>query len=83
MRDTHRERGRDSGRGRSRLHAPGARCGTRSWDPRITPWAEGGANPLGHWGCPRIHIIEDNLNPVHMVCLKIIIDSINGFFLLR
>ncbi|CAD7679106.1 unnamed protein product [Nyctereutes procyonoides] len=25
-----RERGRDTGRGRSRLHAPGARCGTRS-----------------------------------------------------
>ena len=22
----------------------GARCGTRSWGPRVTPWAEGGAN---------------------------------------
>ena len=27
---TERERGRDTGRGRSRLHAPGARRGTRS-----------------------------------------------------
>ena len=38
MRDT--ERGRDTSRGRSRLHA-GSRCGTRSQDSRITPWAEG------------------------------------------
>ena len=36
-----RERGRDIGRGRSRLHAPGARCGTRSRVPRIAPWAKG------------------------------------------
>ena len=36
-----RERGRDTGRGRSRLHAPGARRGTRSRVSRITPWAKG------------------------------------------
>ena len=30
----------------------GARCRTRSLDPRITPWAEGGAKPLSHPGCP-------------------------------
>ena len=24
----------------------GARHGTRSWDPRVTPWAEGGTKPL-------------------------------------
>ncbi|CAD7670245.1 unnamed protein product [Nyctereutes procyonoides] len=35
------ERGRDTGRGRSRLHALGARCGIRSWVSRITPWAKG------------------------------------------
>ena len=38
MRD--RERGRDAGRGRSRLYQ-GARCGTRSLDSRITLWAKG------------------------------------------
>ncbi|CAD7689570.1 unnamed protein product [Nyctereutes procyonoides] len=36
-----RERGRDIGRGRSRLHAPGARRGTRSQVSRIAPWAKG------------------------------------------
>ena len=30
----------------------GARCGTRSPVSRITPWAEGGAKPLSHPGCP-------------------------------
>ena len=35
------ERGRDTGRGRSRLHAPGARRGTRSRFSRIAPWAKG------------------------------------------
>ena len=29
-----------------------ARCGTRSWVSRITPWAAGGAKPLCHQGCP-------------------------------
>ncbi|XP_048971756.1 desumoylating isopeptidase 1 isoform X5 [Canis lupus dingo] len=38
---TQRERGRDTGRGRSRLHAPGARRGTRSRVSRIAPWAKG------------------------------------------
>ena len=38
---TERERGRDTGRGRSRLHAPGARRGIRSWVSRIGPWAKG------------------------------------------
>ena len=32
----------------------GARCGTWSWVSRITPWAEGGAKPLSHPGCPTI-----------------------------
>ena len=30
----------------------GARCGTRSQDPRIMPWAGGGAKLLSHLGCP-------------------------------
>uniref|UniRef100_A0A8C0KZJ3 Dedicator of cytokinesis 7 n=1 Tax=Canis lupus dingo TaxID=286419 RepID=A0A8C0KZJ3_CANLU len=37
---TERERGRDIGRGRSRLHALGARRGIRSWVSRIVPWAK-------------------------------------------
>ncbi|CAD7677563.1 unnamed protein product [Nyctereutes procyonoides] len=49
--ERHRKRGRDTGRGRSRLHA-----GSLTWDlipgvSRITPWAEGGAKPLSHPGC--------------------------------
>ena len=35
-----RGRGRDIGRGRSRLHAPGARRGIRSRVSRIAPWAK-------------------------------------------
>ena len=38
---TEREKDRDIGRGRSRLHAPGARCGIRSRVSRIAPWAKG------------------------------------------
>ena len=38
---TERERHRDTGRGRSRLHAPGAQCGIRSRISRIVPWAKG------------------------------------------
>ena len=36
-----RERGRDTGRGRSRLHAPGTRRGIRSRVSKIAPWAKG------------------------------------------
>ena len=38
---TERERGSDTGKGRSRLHAPGARRGIRSRVSRIAPWAKG------------------------------------------
>ena len=48
----HTERGRDTGRRRSRLHAPGARHRTRSRVSRITPCAQGGAKPLSHPGVP-------------------------------
>ena len=30
----------------------GAQRGTRSRDPRIMPWAEGGVKPLSHPGIP-------------------------------
>ena len=36
-----RERGRDIGRGRSRLHALRARHGIRSQVSKIAPWAKG------------------------------------------
>ena len=32
----------------------GAHHGTRSRVSRITPWAEGGAKPLSHPGCPDV-----------------------------
>ena len=32
----------------------GARHGTRPRVSRIRPWAEGGAKPLSHLGCPKI-----------------------------
>ena len=44
MRDTHIERGRDTVKERSRLHA-----GSPKWDSRIMPYAEGGTEPPG---CP-------------------------------
>ena len=53
MRDTarERERSRDTGRGRSRLHA-----GSLTWDSILGlqdhAWAEGGAKPLSHRSCP-------------------------------
>ena len=40
MRDTGRERGRDIAEGEAGS-MQGARCGTRPWVSRITPWAEG------------------------------------------
>ena len=36
----------------------GARRGTRSWVSRITPWAEGSAKLLSHWGCPKQLFLE-------------------------
>ena len=55
MRDTHREREREAetqaeGEAGS---MQGAQCGTRFQISRIMPWAEGGAKPLSHPGCPQ------------------------------
>ena len=41
MRERRRDRARDTGRGRSRLHALGARRGIRSQASRTAPWAKG------------------------------------------
>ena len=60
MRDTQREKGRDTGRGRSRLHA-----GSQTWDsiqgPQDQALAEGGAKPLRHPGCPSNVKIKQNV----------------------
>ena len=45
------ETGRDTGEGEAGS-TQGAQCGTRSQVSSITPWAEGGAKPLSHPGCP-------------------------------
>ena len=50
MRDTKRDRGRDTGRG-SRIHA-GRLMRDLILDPRIMPWAEGDAQPLSYPGVP-------------------------------
>ena len=57
MRDRERETGRDIGRGRSRHHAGEPDMGSLGslGVSRITPWAEGGAKPLSHPGCPELH----------------------------
>ena len=50
MRGTQREaETRAEGEGGS---MQGARRGTRTQVSRIMPWAEGGAKPLSHGGCP-------------------------------
>ena len=52
MRDTERERQAETQAEGEAGSLQGARRGTRSPDPRITPWAEGGAKPLSHPGVP-------------------------------
>ena len=48
-RETETEREREGETGSRQ----GARCGTLSGVSRIRPWAEGGAKPLSHLGCPK------------------------------
>ena len=48
MRDTEREAEGEAGSMQE------AQSGTSSPVTRIMPWAEGGAKPLSHPGCPRI-----------------------------
>ena len=57
MRNTEREGGRDTGRGRSRFH------GTQSRVSRIMPWAEGGAKLLSHPGCPEV-VLNDKFSSI-------------------
>ena len=39
----------------------GAQCGTLSPVYRIMPWAEGGAKPLSHPGCPTITFLKQKI----------------------
>ena len=40
----------------------GAPCGTLFLVSRIRPWAEGGAKPLSHPGCPKINILKNEIS---------------------
>ena len=71
-----RERGRDTGRGRSRLHAPGARCGIRSQVSRIAPWAKGRRQTAAPPRDPRFHtnlkiICSNSLKKAHGILIGI------------
>ena len=48
--ETHREAETQADREAGSMQ--GAQCRTQSQVSRITPWAEGGAKPLSHPGCP-------------------------------
>ena len=65
--DRHTERGRDTGRGRCRLHA-----GSPTWDSipvsRIIPWVKGGAKPPSHRGCPILHFFLCFCSTHNQVC---------------
>ena len=63
MRDTQREREAETQAEEEAGSMQGAQRGTRSWDPRITPRAEGGPKPLSHPGCPKTFLLM-NLNCV-------------------
>ena len=52
MRDTEGEREAETQAEGEAGSMQGARCGTQSQVSRIMPWAEGGAKPLSHRGCP-------------------------------
>ena len=52
-----RERGRDTGRGRSRLHALGPDVGFDPRSPGSHPGPKAGAKPLRHPGFPTLGIL--------------------------
>ena len=57
-----RERGRDTGRGRSRLHAPMPDVGFDPGSPGSRPGPKAGAKPLRHPGIPRKESLNINFN---------------------
>ena len=53
-----RERGRDTGRGRSRLHDREPDVGFNPRSPGSRPGPKAGAKPLRHPGIPQVLILE-------------------------
>ena len=68
---TQRERGRDTGRGRSRLHAPGARRGIRSQVSRIAPWAKGRRQTAAPPRDPKALCLIDHIETVDWVSVLV------------
>ena len=72
-RERERERGAEDTEGEARS-MQGARRGTGSQVSRIRPWAEGGAKPLSHPGCPKLAFLRtfgaQGLNTGYYLCLK-------------
>ena len=66
-REREREKVRDTGRGRSRLHAPGARCGIRSRVSRIAPWAKGRCQTAAPPRDPSLNLSETVSLPEKLV----------------
>ena len=62
MRDTEKERGAETQAEGEADSMQGAGCGTPSRVSRITPWAESGAKPLSHPGCP-LSCLKQNFSP--------------------
>ena len=56
MRDTEREREKEAEGEAGSMQ--GTRRRTRSQDSKITTWAEDGAKPLSHPGCPQVTILN-------------------------
>ena len=59
MREREREREAETQAEGEAGSMQGARRGTQSWVPRITPWTEDGAKLLSHPGCPKRRILKD------------------------
>ena len=67
---TERERGTETQAEGEAGSMQRARGGTRSQVPWIMPWAEGGAKPLSHLGCPLYYLFYHNFYSTYHI-LKI------------
>ena len=66
--ERHREKEREREEGEEAGSMQGAPCGIRSWVSRIMPWAEVGAKPLSHQGCPVTVLLS--LTKKELACFK-------------
>ena len=74
---TERERGRYTVRGRSRLHAPGARRGIRSWVSRIAPRAKGRRQTAAPPRDPQLFLTMINVRNLLVI---ILLELADGYF---